>query len=68
MGNAIYWIGISIVNQITPYIVFYIDLHGFFYILSAINFIAFFFILFILPETKVSCSFVSVLAVRYCCF
>ena len=60
VGNVAYWIGVIIVNQTTPFIVFFIKLHGFFYILSGVNFLAFFFVLFILPETKVSCSFVSI--------
>ena len=52
-----------IANLVTPLIVGSpLQLHGFFYILSAINLFSFFFVLFALPETKVLCPIIMNIA------
>lgn len=54
LAAASYWFLVTITNQLTPLIVGSIELHGFFYILTGINLFSFFYVLFLMPETKVS--------------
>lgn len=51
---GIFWMFNFSINQITPFIICSLQLHGFFYFLVGNCVLMFFFVLFALPETKVS--------------
>lgn len=54
LATGWFWLLNVIVNQVTPLIIgSSLQLHGFFYIITGINFTSFFIVLFTLPETKV---------------
>lgn len=55
IASGLYWFFSCVNTQITPLIIgSSLKLHGYFYIISTINCFAFFFVLFTLPETKVT--------------
>ncbi len=54
LSVASYWVSISIFTQLTPLLIgSSLQLHGYFYIITGFDVIGFF-ILFLMPETKVS--------------
>jgi len=59
----------SIVNQFIPYLLGFVQVHGFFYIVAGVNLLSIFFILSSLPETKVSHEVrsISLKCLIYCC-